>query len=199
MQPYQRTDPKSDEYFNAPERKGGPTDSLTHFEQVYEQLFKGDKQYKSFADYPMYKHLVQFSAGKAPTDEGGAPGKEEEKFGALGASGSKKWERPYDNLSEQDRAQMFVDEIFALYLYRLSVKVNENFYKIVLMYVILFRECLNEIGWQKKIESENIKIEEDDDLRKKMETQQFCLVNNAEHAPEICNEFVTVYMEHKRN
>lgn len=65
---------------------------------------------------------------------------------------------------------MFVDEIFALYLYRISVKVNENFYKIVLMYVILFRECLNEIGWQKKIESEGIKIEEDEDLRKKMET-----------------------------
>ena len=94
---------------------------------------------------------------------------------------------------------MLVDEIFALYLFKISQKVNENFYKIVLMYVILFRECLNEIGWQKKIESEGIKTEEDEELKKKMETQQFCLTNNAEHAPEICNEFVTVYMEHKRN
>jgi len=42
---------------------------------------------------------------------------------------------------------MFVDEIFALYLYKISQKVNESFYKIVLTYVILFRECLNEIGW----------------------------------------------------
>jgi hypothetical protein len=65
---------------------------------------------------------------------------------------------------------MFVDEIFAFYLYKISQKVNENFYKIVLMYVILFRECLNEIGWQKKIESEGIKIEEDEELKKKMDT-----------------------------
>jgi hypothetical protein len=65
---------------------------------------------------------------------------------------------------------MLVDEIFALYLYRLSQKVNDGFYKTVLMYGILFRECLNEIGWHKKIESESIKIEEDPDLKTKMET-----------------------------
>ncbi len=77
--------------------------------------------------------------------------------------------------------------------------MNESFYRTVLAYTILFRECLNELGWAKKIESENIKIEEDEELRKRMETEQFCLTNNAEHAPEICNEFVTVFMEHKRN
>lgn len=65
---------------------------------------------------------------------------------------------------------MFVDEIFSFYLYRISQKVNESFYKTVLMYTILFRECLNEIGWQKKIESEGIKIEEDEELKRKMET-----------------------------
>ena len=32
-----------------------------------------------------------------------------------------------------------------------------------------------------------------------MENKEFCLHNNAEHAPEICNEFVTVYMENKKN
>lgn len=67
------------------------------------------------------------------------------------------------------------------------------------MYTILFRECLNEIGWEKKIESEGIKLEEEPDVKQKRDSQPFCLVNNAEHAPEICNEFVTVYMEHKRN
>lgn len=67
------------------------------------------------------------------------------------------------------------------------------------MYVILFRECLNEIGWEKKIESEGLKPEEDEILKRQKELESFCLHNNAEHAPEICNEFVTVYMEHKRN
>ena len=66
-QPYQRTDPKSEEYFQAPERKGGPTDPLTHFEYIAEALFqisKGapDRPYKSLAEYPMYQYLALFSA-----------------------------------------------------------------------------------------------------------------------------------------
>ena len=55
---------------------------------------------------------------------------------------------------------MLVDEIFALYLKRIADKVNDVFYKTVLTYTILFRECLNEIGWTKKIESEGIKPEQ---------------------------------------
>jgi len=49
---------------------------------------------------------------------------------------------------------MFVDEIFALYLYNVSQKVNDSFYRTVLAFVIFFRECLNEIGWKKRRESD---------------------------------------------
>lgn len=94
---------------------------------------------------------------------------------------------------------MLVDEIFALYLYRMSNRINQTYYKTVLAYVIFFRECLNEYGWGKKIESEGIRLEGNPVLKIDIETKQFCLVNNAEHAPEICNEFVTVYMEYKKN
>ena len=66
----------------------------------------------------------------------------------------------YDNLSDRDRTEMLLDEIFALYLHTLSRKVGDTFFKTVLQYVILFRECLNEIGWVKKQESEGIKLEE---------------------------------------
>lgn len=66
---------------------------------------------------------------------------------------------------------MLVDEIFAYYLYRISLKVNEVFYKTVVMYTILFRECLNEIGWSKKVESEGLKPEEDNQLKTMMETK----------------------------
>ena len=79
-----------------------------------------------------------------------------------------KWKRDYFNLSEQDRTDMLVDEIFALYLFRTSQRVGEDFYKIVLAYVIFFRECLNEIGWNKKIESENIDLEKQPDVLKTM-------------------------------
>ena len=94
---------------------------------------------------------------------------------------------------------MLVDEIFALYLYRMSNRINRSYYKTVLAYVIFFRECLNEYGWGKKIESEAIQLENNPDLKNDIANKQFCLVNNAEHAPEICNEFVTVYMEYKKS
>lgn len=110
-----------------------------------------------------------------------------------------RWKRNYDNLSSNDRQEMLVDEIFSLYLYRMSNRINQFYYKIVMAYVIFFRECLNEYGWGKKIESEGIRLENNPELKQDIETKQFCLVNNAEHAPEICNEFVTVYMEYKKN
>ena len=85
-----------------------------------------------------------------------------------------RWQRNYDKLSEKDRQEMLVDEIFALYLYRMSNKTNENFYKTILFYIIFFRECLNEYGWGKKIESENIKLEEVPNLKHKILNYEFC-------------------------
>ena len=61
---------------------------------------------------------------------------------------------------------MQVDEIFALYLYRMSNRINLTYYKTVLAYVIFFRECLNEYGFGKKIESEGIRLENDPQLKK---------------------------------
>merc|ERR1712086_1136864 len=110
-----------------------------------------------------------------------------------------KWQRNYDLLTDKDRQEMLVDEIFALYLYRMSNRINQTHYKIVLAYVIFFRECLNEYGWGKKIESEGIKLENNPEMKNDVANKQFCMVNNAEHAPEICNEFVTVYMEYKKS
>ena len=112
---------------------------------------------------------------------------------------TEKWNRLYDNLNDKDRQDMLVDEIFALYLYRMSNRINQNYYRTVLAYVIFFRECLNEYGWGKKIESEAIRLDNNPELKYDIETKHFCIVNNAEHAPEICNEFVTVYMEYKKN
>ena len=80
-----------------------------------------------------------------------------------------KWKRDYFNLTEKDRAEMLVDETFGLYLYRTSQRVNEEFYKTVLAYVIFFRECLDEIGWNKRIESENINLQNEPAIAEAME------------------------------
>lgn len=94
---------------------------------------------------------------------------------------------------------MKVDEIFALYLYRISCIVSPSYYKkSALPFVILFRECLNEYGWSKKFgENANVteELERNPQLRHDMQTKDYCICNTAEQAPEICNEFVTVFME----
>ena len=75
------------------------------------------------------------------------------------------WNRNYAALGEQDKLGMHVDEIFALYLFTVSQKVNDGFYRTVLAFVIFFRECLNEIGWKKRRESDGeTKTEELDAL-----------------------------------
>jgi hypothetical protein len=47
----------------------------------------------------------------------------------------------------------------------MSNRINDNYYQTVLFYVIFFRECLNEYGWGKKIESEGIKLEDKPELK----------------------------------
>merc|ERR1712226_1111117 len=60
--PYHRTDPQKDAYFQQDEKKGGPTDPLLWFHTHFEQLLKDDDKYKSVEDYPLYQHLKQFSS-----------------------------------------------------------------------------------------------------------------------------------------
>ena len=71
---------------------------------------------------------------------------------------------------EEDRNKMRIDEIFALYLYRISNRTNQDYFKnTVLPFVILFRESLSEIGWGKRIELEKIDVDTNLELKKMVE------------------------------
>ena len=48
------------------------------------------------------------------------------------------------------REALTVDEVMCLYLRDVSRKVNKQFYKTTLRFVLLFRDCLNEWGWMKR-------------------------------------------------
>ena len=110
---------------------------------------------------------------------------------------------------------MNVDEILAFYLFGLSQKVNPNFYLVVLRFGMGYRECINKYGWEKKAENDPAIQEKykekwqsepavvtpppDDIAQKGQELKEraggmdYAIVNNAEHAPEVCNEFVTIF------
>jgi len=137
-----------------------------------------DRPFKSTQEYPMYKYLALFSShpsaavysmkefGTSRPSALHDDSKLDEKLPSKHL-----WRHNYDNLSDNERASMLVDEIFALYLWKTSTRVNSEFYKIVLAYAILFRECLNDLGWSKKFESENIKIEDEPDLKERSEKE----------------------------
>ena len=111
---------------------------------------------------------------------------------------------------------MSIDEVLSYYLYKISTKVKQDFYvQILRCFVLPFRECVNKYGWEKKAQEE-LKQNEDDshlvksasdavqDRAQRMQAQQdgveFSVINNSEHAPEVCNEFVTVYyMENNKS
>jgi hypothetical protein len=72
----------------------------------------------------------------------------------------------------------------------------------------MFHDCLNIYGWQKRAEYECREFYGQFDYEKKLKDKldffaslslnsdtAFCSINNCEFAPEICNEFVTVYLD----
>lgn len=81
---------------------------------------------------------------------------------------------------------MLVDEVFALYLYHWSRLTNEHYYQIVLYFVIVYRECLNNYGWDKKY-GQSSSLKGNERIRNQC---AFCLNNNAEYAPSVCNEYI---------
>ena len=84
--------------------------------------------------------------------------------------------------------------------------VNEAYYKQIVQFILMFTDCLNQHGWQKRAEHEckefygqydyekklKERIDEFDEFKK---TTTYCAVNNCEFAPEVCNEFVTIYLD----
>ena len=126
--------------------------------------------------------------------------------------------RDSTNLPEDERSKLSSDEVFAIYLYEVSKKINPEYYKMMLRFVIAYRECLNKYGWEKKAENDEVLnnsgngedmettmitpaseqiLEKARELRDKAQGYEFSVINNSEHAPEICNEFVTVFLQER--
>ena len=57
-------------------------------------------------------------------------------------------------MCEEWRMMMCCDEALTAYLREIASRVNENFYRQVLTFVLLYRDCLNKYGWQKLAEAE---------------------------------------------
>lgn len=77
-----------------------------------------------------------------------------------------------------------LDHIFFLYLKEFSIKTNKNYFWFLNKFIVLFRECINNI---KKLE---VKEEYKTDKEK-----EYSQLYSAEGIPESCNEFFLDYMQ----
>ena len=86
----------------------------------------------------------------------------------------------YSNPRQLDSEKAKCSEVFAEYICRVAKVTNPMFLEKIVIFVTLFRECLNSIN---RKENDNEYTED----------------NNAEDAPDISNEFVTEYLETDKN
>lgn len=56
------------------------------------------------------------------------------------------------DMSEEEKDRLTCDEVFSLYLRHVSKQVNDTYYRNVIRFILLYRECLNEYGWLKRRE-----------------------------------------------
>jgi hypothetical protein len=198
--------PESEEMFNTVERFGGPTDPSEHLLKVIEDQICSKGVYKEAEDYPLYKEVMKYSLDETPgrpqantndSDDESKPDAKDDAF------------EEYDTLSVEQKYMMSWDEAFALYLRHVSQRVNQGFYKMVVRFIVAFREWLEINGWTKKEEelSSNSRFHY---LYKKPNTEKgkqvqeeyslckkkfgFCNINNAENVPDIWNELITCYL-----
>lgn len=214
-------DPTSIFYFHTEERKGGPTAVIYGFKEAFELVFAKSTTYKAYERHKLYielykRHLENVKACNYTKEHPGVT-----VFG-LKPQGLpeaiyelKSEEQPVEEPAEarvnesseeqvvddktreenQRRKKMKkCDEIFAEYLDLIAKDTNRKCYANVVMFVLLYRECMNQYG--ERVIRGNTNAEANLENAKEEESKDsYCLTNDAERVPEASNEFVTTYLE----
>ena len=189
-------------FMKSEEKTGGPTDPIHGFEEVVQLLFKS--KYADYTQHPLYESIQKYSFKVTPM-----PPPEGQDNGGLRRT-FRDVSRDICQMPENKRNMLNCEQIFTLYLREFSSLVNETYYKKLMTFVLLFRDCLNIYGWQKRAENEVKEyygqFDYDRKLKEKLESfdqmkvlNEYTAVNNGEFAPEIANEFVTVFYDETIN
>lgn len=80
------------------------------------------------------------------------------------------------------------DDIIALFLIENSKIVTPKFYKILVIFMKLYRECMNKLGWEILSQYKDL-IDEPTNL-------DYTTVKSGEHLPDISNDFINVYLHY---
>ena len=78
------------------------------------------------------------------------------------------------------------DDIFALFLIYMSRIICLKFYRTVVIFIKLMRDCMNKIGWEI--------LSQYKDLSNENTSMEYTTVKNGELLPEIVNDFVNFFL-----
>lgn len=78
------------------------------------------------------------------------------------------------------------DDIFALFLIEHSKIVNSKFYRALVIFIKLLRDCMNKLGWEI--------LSQYKDLLYEPTSMDYTSVKTAEHIPEIANDFINIFL-----
>ena len=79
------------------------------------------------------------------------------------------------------------ENVLAKYLFELGSKVIEQFYETSIIFIRLYKECLNEYGWE--LISKERKISREERKRKFSKEE-----GSANYIPDMCNDFIKYYL-----
>ena len=169
-------DPCSDKWFETTSERKGESCPIKGFPEAFNRLNMLSGTLLSHLDSGLYKALHSLNQKPKPESE----------------------------LTEEAKQQLPADDVLALYLLSLRTKANQDFMHTVLQVTLLYRECYNRYGWQKLAEAELGNSQDsqqqidDERIEEKMRNyptgKEFTGLQSAEYMPEVCNEFVSVFL-----
>lgn len=217
------TDPASPFYFHTNERKGGPTAVIYGFKEAYDLLFSNSNKYGGYEKHKLYielykRHLENVKICNYTREHPGCkvfglkPEELQEAIYEIKGEEEPNTEQPErkqggavedQGINEKIREEnqklkklKKCDEIFAEYLDLVAKDVNKQCYSHVIKFVLLYRECMNYYGNKHNKDKNSVKANFGENEGKDEESKEdYCLVNDAEHVPEVSNEFVSTYLE----
>ena len=182
-----------------------PIDPTTFFSECLKEVYsKLGKQFL-LDEWGLFKSLNKYSFKETP----GNPAKGIEDTALA----------EYHKLNYQQKSKMCLDDVLSVYLREISRKIKPKMYRSIVIFIIIFWECLNEIGWEQKLYSETLSFfdsfekgkfnhpEDSNDIDgvkanpeieayKKLSNElKYWESNNAEHAPLIVNRFITEFCQ----
>ena len=105
----------------------------------------------------------------------------------ISSNEQKNIENNQKNYDDEEKEIIYTcDDLFATFLMEISQKVNNSFYKLILIFIRFYRECMNKLGWEILYQFK--------DLEDELTYLDYCSIKNGEYLPQISNDFINHFL-----